>query len=105
MRDRMEGNGSAGGQVAHPGRSVMSRRKQRLCRSCKKSPVWRGGDVKDPGPYCKRCYHQHVWAGRSSQGNKDPGGTDQNHFLVASACPVRDRRVEPSPSPIFLISE
>ena len=27
----------------------MARRKQRLCRICKKNPVWRGGDVKEPG--------------------------------------------------------
>jgi hypothetical protein len=42
----------------------MARRNQRLCRICKKSPVWRGGDVKDPGQVCKKCYHKHVWAGR-----------------------------------------
>ncbi len=42
----------------------MGRRKPRKCRICKKSPVWRGGDVKNPGPYCKRCYHKHVWSGR-----------------------------------------
>ncbi len=35
-------------------------RKIRRCRICKKSPVWRGGDVKDPGPFCKRCYHKHI---------------------------------------------
>jgi hypothetical protein len=39
----------------------MPRRKQQLCRICKKNPVWRGGDVKEPGPYCKRCYHKRVW--------------------------------------------
>jgi hypothetical protein len=36
----------------------MARKKQKLCRICKKSAVWRGGDVKDPGPFCKRCYHE-----------------------------------------------
>jgi hypothetical protein len=35
----------------------MGRMKRKVCRKCKKRPVWRGGDVKDPGPYCKRCYH------------------------------------------------
>ncbi len=40
------------------------RRKLRKCRICKKSPVWRGGDVKNPGPYCKKCYHKHVWINR-----------------------------------------
>jgi hypothetical protein len=45
------------------------RRKLRKCRICKKSPVWRGGDVKNPGPYCKRCYHKHVWS--SGQGADD----------------------------------
>lgn len=39
-------------------------RKLRKCRICKKSPVWRGGDVKDPGPFCKRCYHKHISPGR-----------------------------------------
>ena len=37
------------------------KRKQRKCRRCKKRPVWRGGDVKNPGPYCKKCYHQRIW--------------------------------------------
>ena len=37
------------------------KRKPRLCRICKKRPVWIGGDVKNPGPVCKRCYHAHVW--------------------------------------------
>ena len=36
----------------------MAKKKQKLCRICKKRPVWRGGDVKDPGPFCKRCYHK-----------------------------------------------
>ena len=35
--------------------------KQRRCRICKKRPVWIGGDVKNPGNVCKRCYHAHVW--------------------------------------------
>jgi hypothetical protein len=34
----------------------MARKRQKSCRACKKRPVWRGGDVKDPGLYCKRCY-------------------------------------------------
>ena len=41
----------------------MGRRKVRKCRICKKKPVWRGGDVKNPGPYCKRCYHKHISTG------------------------------------------
>ena len=56
-----------------PGMEVMPRRKQRLCRICKKNPVWRGGDVKEPGPYCKRCYHKHVWADRPSARKKGRG--------------------------------
>jgi hypothetical protein len=40
------------------------RRRVRKCRICKKRPVWRGGDVKNPGPYCKKCYHKHIWSGR-----------------------------------------
>ena len=36
----------------------MGRKKPRKCCACRKSPVWRGGDVKDPGPFCKKCYHK-----------------------------------------------
>lgn len=44
---------------------MAKRRKLRKCRICKKNPVWRGGDVKDPGPFCKKCYHKKVWIHRS----------------------------------------
>jgi hypothetical protein len=40
--------------------------KQRLCRICKTRPIWIQGDVKDPGPVCKRCYHKHVWPKRKA---------------------------------------
>jgi hypothetical protein len=50
------------------------RRKVRKCRICKKRPVWRGGDVKNPGPYCKRCYHKHVWSGGKGGGRQAPAG-------------------------------
>ena len=33
------------------------KRKERLCRICKKRPVWVGGDVRNPGSVCKKCYH------------------------------------------------
>jgi hypothetical protein len=39
-------------------------RKPRKCRICKKRPVWKGGDVKNPGPVCKKCYHKNVWPER-----------------------------------------
>jgi len=39
-------------------------RKPRKCRICKKRPVWKGGDVKNPGPVCKKCYHKKVWPQR-----------------------------------------
>jgi hypothetical protein len=45
----------------------MSKKKQRRCRICKKRPVWTRGDVKDPGPVCKRCYHKHVWPERKAR--------------------------------------
>lgn len=32
----------------------------RKCRICKKNPIWQGGDVKNPGPVCKRCYHKRA---------------------------------------------
>jgi hypothetical protein len=38
--------------------------KPRKCRICKKRPVWSGGDVKNPGPFCKQCYHRKVWPER-----------------------------------------
>ncbi len=43
------------------------RRKPRKCRVCRKRPVWIGGDVKNPGPVCKRCYHKRVWPDRTSR--------------------------------------
>jgi hypothetical protein len=54
----------------------MAKKKQKRCRICKKRPVWRGGDVKDPGPYCKKCYHKDVWSpnsrARGKAGEPDP---------------------------------
>jgi hypothetical protein len=44
----------------------MARKKPRKCRICKKRPVWRGGDVKNPGPFCKQCYHKKVWPERKA---------------------------------------
>jgi len=41
-------------------------RKPRKCRICRKRPVWKGGDVKNPGPFCKRCYHKKVWPEREA---------------------------------------
>jgi hypothetical protein len=43
---------------------VSKKHKQRRCRICKKRPVWIGGDVKNPGTVCKRCYHSYVWPER-----------------------------------------
>ena len=43
---------------------MAKKRKERLCRICKKRPVWIGGDVKNPGRVCKKCYHAHVWPER-----------------------------------------
>ena len=60
----------------------MARKRQKLCRACKKRPVWRRGDVKDPGPYCKRCYHKHVWPAKRASSQKTaepPPGPDYNH--------------------------
>jgi hypothetical protein len=50
----------------------MRKRKPRKCRICKKRPVWIGGDVKDPGPFCKRCYHKHRSPGRSRRREELP---------------------------------
>jgi hypothetical protein len=72
---------------------MMARKKQKLCRACKKRPVWRGGDVKDPGPYCKKCYHKHVWPANRSPGQKTaetPADPDYDHCpecgLEADVC-------------------
>jgi hypothetical protein len=45
---------------------VTQKRKPRRCRICKKRPIWTGGDVKDPGPVCKQCYHKHIWQARKA---------------------------------------
>ena len=55
----------------------MPRKKPRKCRICKKRPVWRGGDVKDPGPVCKQCYHKRVWPGRRAANHAGRVDTDQ----------------------------
>src|SRR5512143_3692402 len=47
------------------------KRKQRLCRICQTRPVWIGGDVKNPGPVCKKCYHAHVWPERQRRRQKE----------------------------------
>jgi hypothetical protein len=50
----------------------MGRREHRRCRICKKRPVWRGGDVKNPGPYCKKCYHKRIWPDRIAARREKP---------------------------------
>jgi hypothetical protein len=52
----------------------MKKRKPRKCRICKKRPVWIGGDVKNPGPVCKRCYHKNVWPERMSRRKQKGAG-------------------------------
>ena len=61
----------------------MGRRKQRKCRICKKRPVWRGGDVANPGPFCKKCYHKRIWPEREAARRKklEPlAGVSQDDF-------------------------
>ena len=55
---------------------VGKKRRQRRCRICKKRPVWTGGDVKNPGPVCKRCYHRHVWPERMERQNQGARGAE-----------------------------
>jgi hypothetical protein len=66
---------------------MMARKKQKKCRICKKSPVWRGGDVKNPGPYCKRCYHKHVWEKPQARGkpSEPEPGPDYEHCPMCGA--------------------
>ncbi len=45
-------------------KSKSKRRKQSLCRICKKNPTWRYKN--SDGTVCKRCYHKHVWTERLS---------------------------------------
>lgn len=69
----------------------MARKRQRKCRACKKRPVWRGGDVKNPGPFCKRCYHKREWPARRSRGQQpidnDLPGPDYEHCPEYEHCP------------------
>lgn len=51
---------------------MAKKKKQRRCQICKKNPVWTGGDVKNPGPVCKRCYHKHVWPERKAAAQASP---------------------------------
>ncbi len=37
----------------------MGKRKQGVCRICKKRPPWKYKNC--PPRVCKRCYHHHVW--------------------------------------------
>jgi hypothetical protein len=53
----------------HDDVNMTRKRKPRKCRICKRRPVWKGGDVKDPGPFCKKCYHKHVWSDRKGRAN------------------------------------
>jgi len=53
----------------------MAKGHQRLCRICHKNPVWTHGDVKDAQGTCKRCYHKHVWTGRSQRRRDQTGVT------------------------------
>ena len=55
---------------------MSKKRKQRRCRICRKRPVWKGGDVKNPEGTCKRCYHSHVWPERQSRRSQGVRGSD-----------------------------
>lgn len=70
-------------------------RKPRKCRICKKSPVWKGGDVKSPGPFCKKCYHKKVWPQRMAmrQFSEDEMGYDPPD--------ISDERYHPSLDPDY----
>lgn len=41
---------------------MAGKRKQRICRICKKRPPWKYKNC--PPDVCKRCYHRHVWPER-----------------------------------------
>ena len=56
-------------------------RKPRKCRICKKRPVWRGGDVKNPGPVCKKCYHKNVWPEHIDSRQHCLDMTSRQHYL------------------------
>jgi hypothetical protein len=60
---------------------MAKRRKLRKCRICKKNPVWRGGDVKNPGPFCKKCYHKKVWSQRPGRRDEQSVADDCVDFL------------------------
>ena len=74
---------------------MRKKRKEQLCRICKKRPVWIGGDVKNPGRVCKKCYHAHVWPeqmarrGQKVQGALTP---EQNKRVVKRQEPSKELR-------------
>ena len=80
---------------------MAKRRKTRKCHICKKRPVWRGGDVKNPGPFCKKCYHKKVWIHRPGVGNEQSVAEDYVDYLsgIESEPPVYyyERLSEPPP--------
>lgn len=43
---------------------MAKKRKQSLCRICKKNPRWQYKN--SDGTVCKRCYHKYVWEQRAS---------------------------------------
>ena len=57
--------------TAGVGAIAMSR--PRKCRICKKRPVWRGGDVKSPGPFREQCYHKEGLALERNATSKTAG--------------------------------
>ena len=79
-------------------------RKPRKCRICKKRPVWKGGDVKNPGPFCKKCYHQKVWPDRMASRRFPPDEMDELDELdelYAKWDDVSDEHYHPSRDPTY----
>ncbi|NJO63078.1 MAG: hypothetical protein HC836_34120 [Richelia sp. RM2_1_2] len=56
------------------------RRKQSLCRICKKNPTWRYKN--SDGTVCKRCYHKHVWVERPSAKKSQKTAAINSEFEV-----------------------
>jgi hypothetical protein len=81
--------------------TTMSKRKRRLrlCRICRKNPIWHTVDVKHPGPVCKRCYHAHVWPDRPSERKKRKEMQRQAKFAEELANTTNDPEELPAVLP------
>jgi hypothetical protein len=56
----------------------VGKRKQRMCRMCKKRPPWKHKNC--PPGVCKQCYHKKVWIDRPAARKERAAATGQKAF-------------------------